>query len=114
MAKDSHSLAYNMLSDGRCRVVVFSMDNEALPGAWDEVIRLNLRGQGDAFVNVDRAMFVTVGGERHELLLNGTTSIAQLSTLNSQFSIVYDLQGRKVEKTSKGVYVIDGKKVVIK
>ena len=68
----------------------------------------------DAFVNVDRAMFVTVGGERHELLLNGTTSIAQLSTLNSQFSIVYDLQGRKVEKTAKGVYVIDGKKVVIK
>jgi len=114
MAKKSHSLAYNMLSDGRCRVVVFSMDNEALPGAWDEVIRLNLKGQGDAFVNVDRAMFVTVGGERHELLLNGTTSIAQLSTLNSQFSIVYDLQGRKVEKTAKGVYVIDGKKVVIK
>jgi len=114
MAKNSHSLAYNMLADGRCRVVVFSMDNEALPGAWDEVIRLNLRGQGDAFVNVDRAMFVTVGGERHELLLNGTTSIAQLSTLNSQYSIVYDLQGRKVEKTVKGVYVIDGKKVVIK
>jgi hypothetical protein len=112
IAKDSHKLAYNMLSDGRCRVVVFSMDNEALPGAWDEVIRLNLRGQGDATVNVDRAMFVTVGGERHELLLNGTTSIAQLSTLNSQFSIVYDLQGRKVEKTAKGVYVIDGKKVV--
>ena len=114
MAKDSHKLAYNMLADGRCRIVVFSMDNEALPGAWDEVIRLNLKGKGETFVNVDRAMFVTVGGERHELLLNGTTSIAQLSTLNSQFSIVYDLQGRKVEKTAKGVYVIDGKKVVIK
>ena len=112
IAKDSHKLAYNMLSDGRCRVVVFSMDNEALPGAWDEVIRLNLRGQGETYVNVERAMFVTVGGERHELLLNGTTSIAQLSTLNSQFSIVYDLTGRKVEKSSKGVYVIDGKKVV--
>ena len=112
MAKDSHSLAYNMLSDGRCRVVVFSMDNEALHGAWDEVIRLNLRGQGDAFVNVDRAMFVTVGGERHELLINGTTSIAQFSTLNSQFSIVYDLTGRKVQKTAKGVYIENGRKVV--
>jgi len=114
IAKMSHSLAYNMLADGRCRIVVFSMDNEALPGAWDEVIRLNLRGQGDAFVNVDRAMFVTVGGVRHELLLNGTTSIAQLSTLNSQFSIVYDLQGRKVEKTAKGLYIENGRKVVIK
>jgi uncharacterized repeat protein (TIGR02543 family) len=114
IAKMSHSLAYNMLADGRCRIVVFSMDNEALPGAWDEVIRLNLRGQGDAMVNVDRAMFVTVGGERHELLLNGTTSIAQLSTLNSQFSIVYDLQGRKVEKNSKGLFIENGRKVVIK
>ena len=122
MAKKSHSLAYNKLADGRCRMVVFSMDNEALPGAWDEVIRLNLRGQGDATVNVDRAMFVTVGGERHELLLNGTTSIAQFSIVrsasplgsskNSQLSILYDLTGRKVAKTAKGVYVIDGKKVV--
>ena len=114
MAKDSHKLAYSKLDDGRCRVVVFSMDNEALPGAWDEVIRLNLKGQGDATVNVDRAMFVTVGGERHELLINGTTSIAQFSTLNSQFSIVYDLTGRKVEKTAKGVYIENGRKVVVK
>ena len=112
MAKDSHKLAYSKLDDGRCRVVVFSMDNEALPGAWDEVIRLNLKGQGDATVNVDRAMVVTVGGERHELLINGTTSIAQFSTLNSQFSIVYDLTGRKVQKTAKGVYIENGRKVV--
>ena len=126
MAKKNHCLAYNMLSDGRCRVVVFSMDNEALPGAWDEVIRLNLKGQGDATVNVDRAMFVTVGGERHELLINGTTAIASMH--NSQCTMhndVYDLQGRRVSSAvansslstlhsslKKGVYVINGKKVV--
>ena len=126
MAKGSHKLAYSKLADGSCRVVVFSMDNEALPGAWDEVIRLNLRGQGDATVNVDRAMFVTVGGERHELLLNGTTAIASMH--NSQCTMhndVYDLQGRRVSSAvansslstlhsslKKGVYVIDGKKVV--
>ena len=91
------------------------MDNEALPGAWDEVIRLNLKGQGDATVNVDRAMFVTVGGERHELLINGTTAIASMH--NSQclmLNNVYDLTGRKVEKTAKGVYVENGRKVVVK
>jgi hypothetical protein len=122
MAKDSHKLAYNMLADGSCRVVVFSMDNEALPGAWDEVIRLNLKGQGDAFVNVDRAMFVTVGGERHELLINGTTAIAS-SMLNSQclmLNNVYDLQGRRVSSAvanwlsslKKGLYIANGKKIV--
>jgi len=113
IAKDSHSLAYNMLPDGRCRVVVCSMNNEALPGAWDEVIRLNLRGQGDAQVNIDRAVFVTIDGERHELMMN-PTSIAEISTLNSQTSNLYDLQGRKVEKNAKGILLENGKKVVKK
>ena len=110
IAKDSHSLAYNMLPDGRCRVVVCSMNNEALPGAWDEVISLNLRGKGDAQVNIDRAVFVTIDGERHELMMN-PTSIAQISNLKSQASNLYDLQGRKVEKASKGILIENGKKI---
>jgi len=113
IAKDSHSLAYTKLPDGRCRVVVCSMNNEALPGAWDEVIRLNLRGQGDAQVNIDRAVFVTISGERHELMMN-PTSIAEISTLNSQTSNLYDLQGRKVEKNAKGILIENGRKTVIK
>ncbi len=113
IAKDSHSLAYTMLPDGRCRVVVCSMNNDALPGAWDEVISLNLRGKGDAQVNIDRAVFVTINGERHELMMN-PTSIAELSTFNSQLSTRYNLQGRRVEKSAKGVLIENGRKVVIK
>ena len=113
IAKDSHSLAYNMLADGRCRVVVCSMNNEALPGAWDEVISLNLRGKGNAQVNIDRAVFVTIDGERHELMLN-PTSIAEISNLKSQTSNLYDLQGRKIEKSVKGILIKNGKKSVCK
>ena len=110
IAKDSHSLAYNMLPDGRCRVVVCSMNNEALPGAWDEVISLNLRGKGDAQMTIDRAVFVTIDGERHELMMN-PTSIAQISNLKSQASNLYDLQGRKIEKASMGILIENGKKI---
>jgi hypothetical protein len=113
IAKDSHTLAYNMLADGRCRVVVCSMNNEALPGAWDEVISLNLRGKGDAQVNIDRAVFVTIDGERHELMLN-PTSIAEISNLKSQTSNLYDLQGRKIEKSVKGILIENGKKTIRK
>jgi len=117
IAKDSHRLAYNMLADGRCRVVVCSMNNEALPGAWDEVISLNLRGKGDAQVNIDRAVFVTIDGERHELMLN-PTSIAEISNLKSQTSNLYDLQGRKFangqQPTTKGLYIVNGKKTIRK
>ena len=86
------------------------MNNEALPGAWDEVISLNLRGKGDAQVNIDRAVFVTIDGERHELMMT-PTSIAQISNLKSQASNLYDLQGRKVEKTLKGILIENGKKI---
>jgi hypothetical protein len=117
IAKDSHMLAYNMLADGRCRVIVCSMNNEALPGAWDEVISLNLRGKGDAQVNIDRAVFVTIDGERHELMLN-PTSIAEISNLKSQTSNLYDLQGRKFangqQPTTKGLYIVNGKKAIRK
>jgi hypothetical protein len=110
IAKNSHSLAYAMLPDGRCRVVVCSMNNEALPGAWDEVISLNLRGKGDAQMTIDRAVFVTIDGERHELMMN-PTSIAELSNFNTQLSTRYDLQGRRVEKNAKGVLIENGKKI---
>jgi hypothetical protein len=89
------------------------MNNEALPGAWDEVIRLNLRGKGDAQMTIDRAVFVTIDGERHELMMN-PTSIAELSTFNSQLSTRYDLRGRKVEKSAKGVLIENGKKTMRK
>ena len=77
------------------------------------MISLNLRGKGDAQVNIDRAVFVTINGERHELMMN-PTSIAQISNLKSQTSNLYDLQGRKIDKASKGILIENGKKVVIK
>ena len=45
-----------------------------------------------------------------------TTGIedSELSTLNPQPSTVYDLQGRRVLNPTKGVYIVNGKKVVIK
>jgi hypothetical protein len=109
IAGDSHILAYNILPDGSCRVVVWSMKNEALPGAWDKMIRLNLMGQGDAQPNVDSAVFVTIDGERE--LFTDLTPIAQISNLKPQTSNLYDLQGRRVEKNAKGVLIENGKKI---
>ena len=45
---------------------------------------------------------------------NETTSIKETSNLKSQTSNLYDLQGRKVQKPSKGLYIINGRKEVIK
>ena len=112
IAGDSHELAYNMLPDGSYRVVVWSMSNMALPDAWDKMIRLNLIGQGNAQPNIDRAVFVTMDGERE--LLTDLTSIAQISKQKSQTSNLYDLQGRRVGKNTKGLLIENGRKVMIK
>ena len=46
---------------------------------------------------------------------NGGTTEIESSTLNSQPSTwVYDLQGRRVLTPTKGMYIVNGKKVVIK
>lgn len=43
-----------------------------------------------------------------------TTGIGELQGENSNNNGIYDLQGRKVEKPGKGLYIIDGKKTFIK
>ena len=46
---------------------------------------------------------------------NGETTGIENSELKIENSdVIYDLQGRRVEKMEKGVYIVNGKKVVIK
>jgi hypothetical protein len=45
---------------------------------------------------------------------NGETSIEEVKSESGKMKTIYDLQGRKVENPSKGIYIIDGKKVFLK
>jgi hypothetical protein len=42
------------------------------------------------------------------------TGIEDIKDENGNVTGVYDLQGRKVENPSKGIYIINGKKTLIK
>ena len=47
--------------------------------------------------------------------LNGVTDgISSINTNDAQNNVIYDLSGRRVEKAVKGLYIVNGKKVVIK
>ena len=48
------------------------------------------------------------------LYFPGTTDIENVKTENGEVKTVYDLQGRKVDTPSKGLYIINGKKVLVK
>ena len=59
-----------------------------------------------AVTNASAAMFVfSRGGEDED-----TTGIDQL--INNGEVVIYDLAGRRVEKMEKGIYIVNGKKVV--
>jgi len=54
----------------------------------------------------------TVAAREYFFLWDDTESIdnPQLTTDNPQ--IVFDLQGRRVQQPAKGLYIVDGKKVI--
>ena len=45
---------------------------------------------------------------------NGETGITEVKTDNGKVRAIYDLLGRKVENPSKGIYIINGKKIFVK
>ena len=76
-------------------------------------------GENPATINPYRAYFqVDQEGEARALTLfidGEVTGISELVKMNNeQHGQVYDLQGRKVEKTAKGLYIKNGKNVVVK
>ena len=50
----------------------------------------------------------------HPIKSTNQTAIEEITDNRVQSTDIYDLQGRKVEKPSKGIYIIDGKKALVK
>ena len=46
--------------------------------------------------------------------VDAETGVDEVKAENGTVKAIYDLQGRKVETPSKGIYIIDGKKVLVK
>ena len=63
----------------------------------------------------NKAYLETVASSRDYFLFDETTAIsAPLVNSEEVNSEVYDLQGRRVNTPTKGVYIVNGRKVVIK
>jgi hypothetical protein len=75
-----------------------------------------------AFVNACRAYFeLSDDSQAREFVMNfedDATGISDALRLNDKGQMTndnfYDLQGRKIEKPTKGLYIHNGKKVIIK
>ena len=73
----------------------------------------------DGTVPANKAYLIYDGaaGARDYFLFDETTSISEELRVKSEeiaTAPVYDLQGRRVKNAAKGVYIVNGKKVVVK
>lgn len=69
-------------------------------------------GSGRVYLPVEAS--VEGAHEYCGFLVDGTTAIQSIDDSKTNVGPIYDLQGRRVQNLTKGVYVVDGKKVVIK
>jgi hypothetical protein len=70
-------------------------------------------------LTIEAGAVVTAEGATNETIictyiLNDPTGIDEVKGENGEVKAIYDLQGRKVAEPVKGIYIIDGKKVLVK
>jgi hypothetical protein len=72
---------------------------------------LKMTNRNGTPVKVDEALQsirIRVHGE------DGTTDINNMTINGQQPAVIYDLQGRRVNNPGKGLYIVNGKKVMLK
>ena len=78
--------------------------------------------QKNAFLNNGHKAYLPVSNLKQEashskslgLYFPGTTNVDKMKTENGKVKTIYDLQGRKVDNPTNAIYIIDGKKVLVK
>lgn len=119
--KTKHNLHFAKKGLNTYTVVGLSLANELLPSTAKGLIDIRLSGTQGGDVIVKNIMFVNPKGEKtyfnNKSVLVGTTGIYGVSTRQIPHSI-YDLSGRKLDvdrsQLERGIYIINGKKVIIK
>ena len=102
---------------------MLSLDKNSTPGSVGFYFAKN-HPNGEPFVSKAHKAYLPLplqaAGSKSFFLFSemGTTGIYNLQNYNLQFngSAIYDLQGRRIEssKLPKGIYIVNGKKVVVK
>ena len=118
--KQNHQLLYNKISDGHYRVVALSTSDRSFNGTTGELLNIAFDSQPTDGIVIDNIHFVTTQGS--DLLFNAIgisgdtpTSISGVRNDATPINgIIYNLNGQRLTKAQKGLYIINGKKVNIK
>ena len=117
---DNHILTYTKTGENRYRVLSYSLNNAIYGGHSGELLDIKVAGSGD--VSVEDILFVTAEEteKRFSPLHSGTTGIS-VTTKQAEAMDIYSVDGRLVHKQAKsmeglerGIYIINGKKHIVR
>ena len=110
-----HTVSMNKLSDGRYKVMCYSGVNKSFEGSEGELFNILTSGASgkltleDLFFVTPGASKVKFGNMDIDVVATGITGIDADENANT----IFDLSGRRVQKAQKGVYIVNGKKVIL-
>lgn len=116
----NHQMTYTKTGDNRYKVVIYSLNNAAYKGQSGELLNIKVAGSGE--ISVEDILFVTAGQMEKNFppLRRGTTGIS-LTTDEAETMDIYSIDGRLIRKQAKstdglekGLYIINGKKQIIR
>ncbi len=118
MRGEEHQALVRDLGNGQYLVAGFSADNDMLTGNNGRLLSIVTDGKTTGDIVISKVEFATTDAEAYRLadaVVSGTsTSVQYVTTESQQKSQTYDLQGRRVESPTKGLYIRNGKKVNVK
>ena len=126
--KQKHQLLYNKVEEGHWRVAALSTSNRTFADNSGELLRFTLAGNANGDIVVSDIHFFTPDGEDctfNDIQMKVGVATDIQTAGNPQQTAdnpdVYDLSGRKIENSKwsnrqlpKGIYIVNGKKVIIK
>lgn len=121
----NHMLASRLLKGNKFRVVVFSLMNKNVSGTTGPVVNINLKAEDDMtegektlkLENItlatkdEKEYYPTPSESKINVTATGINNVRM--SLDPSKQKIYNLQGQKVNKVTKGVYIVNGKKIVI-
>ena len=118
--RNGHMLDYYLIDDNTYQVVSYSIDNQSYSFNDGELLNIKTSGSGD--IEIDNILFVTesFGEKRFSSLHGGSMTGIDVAKAVEAFDI-YSVDGRLVRRQAenteglpKGVYIIKGKKQVVR
>ena len=123
---DEHTITVSAQADGAIRFLVGSMYDETFTGNDGELMTMEVNVAANMaegaypiilknmkLTETDISKFYEAAAVETTLTVTTTTGIQQMENAAGA-STTHDLQGRRVQNPSKGLYIIDGKKQVVR